>query len=203
MADSLWTPSGAQVRNTGEGSRPRIAWRREFEGVGRGRDGVGSGRCVRHGPWVSTLRRGRSTRPLWRDRGWIVRLSPMPSSPPSSPTLGTSRPPSNRSTPRCSRASTTIPPDRWCFARRTGRSICATGERGGPGSRVLSGVPLVGPTVIGRAWDDHPVVQVSFDDARAYAAWPARSFRPRPSGSTLRGRTSGCRVFVGRRSALG
>ena len=39
-----------------------------------------------------------------------------------------------------------------------------------------------GSTIKGRK--DHPVVQIAYEDATAYAAGPARRCRPRPNGSS-------------------
>ena len=51
--------------------------------------------------------------------------------------------------------------------------------------------------------DDHPVVQIAYEDAEAYANGPARSCRPRPSGSSPRAAGWRRRVRLGRRIHAG
>ena len=50
--------------------------------------------------------------------------------------------------------------------------------------------PALRPGQFDRGLDDHPVVHVAYRDAEAYARGPARSCRPRPSGSTPRAAAS-------------
>ena len=65
-------------------------------------------------------------------------------------------------------------PVRWCSGPPPARSTCATGGSGGTGPAAPTGATRSarGSDVAGR--DDHPVVQVAYPDAAAYAAWAGR-----------------------------
>ena len=92
----------------------------------------------------------------------------------------------------CARSRRTIParcrtcssPARWCSRRRPARSTCAIWGNGG---RLMKGANWrrpYGRRATSTALDNHPVVHVTFADALAYAHGPARSCRPRRSGSS-------------------
>ena len=76
------------------------------------------------------------------------------------------------STPRCIPGWPTqdLCPARWCSGRRPGPSTCGTGGSGGTGRPARAGVTRSGRTA-GSCDDrpDHPVVQVAYPDAAAYA----------------------------------
>ena len=71
-----------------------------------------------------------------------------------------------------SRASTprTWCPARWCSGRRPGRWTCGTGGSGGTGRPARAGVTRSARTAAIDDRPDHPVVQVAYPDAAAYAA---------------------------------
>ena len=77
---------------------------------------------------------------------------------------------------RCSRGPT-LPiwcPARWCSGRPAGRWTCGTGGSGGSGSPAPAGVIRSARTAGSTTWQDHPVVQVAYPDAAAYARWAGR-----------------------------
>ena len=77
-------------------------------------------------------------------------------------------------------------PGRTSTTTATGGSTSRARTGSGPGGQ--------GTTINGR--DRHPVVHVAYEDAEAYAAGPARSCRPRPSGSTPRAAGSTAPTFA-------
>ena len=94
----------------------------------------------------------------------------------SSMRRATSRSRSGRSTPPCFRwrMRRTSSPARSCFRPRPARSISATSATGGRTCRALAGITRAAPgrPIVGL--EQHPVTQVAWEDAAAYAAWAGK-----------------------------
>ena len=65
-------------------------------------------------------------------------------------------------------------PGRWCSGPPAARWICAIGGSGGTGCRAPTGATRSARTAVSRIALDHPVVQVAYPDAAAYAHWAGR-----------------------------